>query len=273
MEWLIGWIGSTAIAAFALRKKFLSLSGAISAMVMGTCYFAWSSMAWFGPLLAFFFSSSLLTHWRKQGKKEAERAYAKTGARDAGQVWANGGLGLLLAAGYHFFPHPAWWYVFLGVTASVNADTWATEIGSLSRTQPRSLLNGHPVPAGTSGGVTPLGLLAAATGGLFIGASAWFCLAILPGQAVSSEISISPPGGIHLLLLGLAGGFAGALCDSWLGAHWQIMYHCPSCGRQVERHVHCGRPAVRMRGMKWMNNDTVNWLSSLVGGLTALFLA
>ncbi|MBD2867551.1 DUF92 domain-containing protein, partial [Paenibacillus arenilitoris] len=177
-EWwirlLIGLLCSGLAAAAAYRARSLSGSGAASAVVMGTGFVTLGEPVWFGVLIAFFVSSTAWSKWKRKhrAKAEAEAKYEKGGRRDAGQVWANGGAGLLLCAANALWPDPGWLYAFVGVMAAVNADTWATEIGALSRTAPRSITSGKPVAPGTSGGVTPLGSAAALAGAAFIGAAA-----------------------------------------------------------------------------------------------------
>ena len=109
--------------------------------------------------------------------------------------------------------------IFVGAMAAVTADTWATEIGVLSASPPRLITTLRPVAAGTSGGITPLGTLAALAGGVFIGVSAWL-LAALGGQ----------PGGVLLLAVGSVVGVVSALFDSLLGATVQRVYECRVCG-------------------------------------------
>ena len=48
--------------------------------------------------------------------------------------------------------------------------------------------------------------------------------------------------------------------DSLLGATVQVIYTCPACGKETERHpLHaCGTQTVYKRGWRWMNNDAVN---------------
>ncbi|CAG7650626.1 DUF92 domain-containing protein [Paenibacillus allorhizosphaerae] len=267
---LIGLAGSAAIAGAAYAKRSLSISGFAAAVVLGTLMYAAGSAAWFGTLIAFFMSSTLLSKWKSRKKAAAESVYAKSGRRDAGQVAANGGLGLLLCLGHALLPHPAWWAAFIGVMATVNADTWATEIGGLSRTMPRSIVSGRKVPAGTSGGITPLGLAASAAGGLFIGAVGWLLLAQANGPEANYGIASSAWG---LVMMGLAGGLAGSLADSWLGAVLQAMYRCRVCGKEIEKNRHCDAAAVRVRGASWMTNDAVNAISSAFGGLVSWLLA
>ncbi|MCI3921013.1 DUF92 domain-containing protein [Paenibacillus sp. TRM 82003] len=274
MAWVIGLIGSVVIAGAAYAKRSLSGTGFLAAVVLGTSMYALGSAAWFGSLIAFFVSSSIWSKWKKHAKAQAESGYEKTGRRDAGQVFANGGLALLLCAANAVWPHPLWWYAFLGVMAAVTADTWATEIGGLSRKPPRSIKTGRRVPPGTSGGVSGLGLGASLGGGLFIGAVAWALFYALPGNpspdaaAVNATLRFAAWGG----LAGLA-GLAGSLVDSWIGATWQQMYRCPACGRDIETARHCDRPADRIRGRAGWNNDAVNVAGSLAGGALAAALA
>ena len=272
MEWLIGLAGSAAIAGAAYAKRSLSGSGLAAAVALGTMMYAIGSAIWFGSLIAFFISSTLWSKWKKRAKTAAESGYEKSGRRDAGQVFANGGLGLLLCAAYWAWPHPLWWYGFLGVMAAVAADTWATEIGGLSRTPPRSIKTGRRVPPGTSGGVSRLGLGASLAGGLFIGAAAWTLLAAVPGQAAPDSIAAAARPAVWVAVAGVA-GLIGSLADSWIGATWQPMYRCEVCGREIESARHCGRPAIRFRGRAGWNNDAVNVAGSVAGGAASALLA
>ncbi|MFC5451748.1 DUF92 domain-containing protein [Paenibacillus aestuarii] len=267
MAWLWGISGSLIIAGAAYGKGSLSRSGFLGAIVLGTAMYALGSLAWFGTLIAFFVSSTLLSKYKHKRKAEAESGYAKSGRRDAGQVAANGGLGLMLCALHAWWPHPAWWALYVGVMATVNADTWATEVGGLSRSVPRSILSGKRVPAGTSGGVTALGLLASLLGGLFIGLVGWLCSQLDSSAAGGADTSVAL---LPLLTAGAVSGLLGSLLDSLLGATLQVMYRCEQCGRIVEKSAHCGKSAVQVRGMRGMTNDYVNALSSLAGGLVSL---
>lgn len=232
--------------------------------------YALGSVIWFGSLIAFFVSSTILSKWKKHAKEEAESGYEKTGRRDAGQVLANGGLGLVLCVAYWAFPHPLLWYAYLGVMAAVTADTWATEIGGLSRTPPRSIKTGQCVPPGTSGGISGLGMGASLAGGLFIGAAAWMLLA-MSGQPAPDAVTAALRPVAWIGVASLA-GVIGSLADSWIGATWQQTYRCGTCGREIEQARHCGKPAVQIRGRTGWNNDTVNVAGSLVGGASAVLM-
>lgn len=271
MEWLIGFACSTLIAGTAYAKRSLSGSGFIAAILLGAVMYALGSVIWFGSLIAFFVSSTLLSKWKKHRKQDAESGYEKSGRRDAGQVLANGVLGLLLCVAYWAIPHPLWWYAFLGVMAAVTADTWATEIGCLSRTAPRSIKTGQRVPPGTSGGVSVLGMGASLAGGLFIGAVAWMLLA-MSGQSAPDAVTAALRPAAWIGIASLA-GIIGSLADSWIGATWQQMYRCRSCSREIEQAHHCGKPAIRIRGRAGWNNDAVNVAGSLVGGALAALVA
>lgn len=161
------------MAFAAWRRDALTVSGALAAVLVGTVLFGAGATVWFGPLLVFFLTSTALSKGKKQIRQIAESGYEKGSRRDAGQVLANGGLGAALCLLWAARPDDAWWYAFVGVMAAVTADTWATEIGALSRREPVAVVGFRRVPRGTSGAVSPLGTLAAAGGALAIGLSAW----------------------------------------------------------------------------------------------------
>ncbi|MCP4429180.1 MAG: DUF92 domain-containing protein [Chloroflexi bacterium] len=250
---------SGVIVGLAWRRGSLSRSGAAAAMIVGALIFGLGGWQW-GILLGIFFvSSSLLSHFREAEKQAAAEKFDKGHKRDAGQVAANGGLGAALAVFSAMWPAVGWFPLFVGVMATVTADTWATELGALSRKPPRLIINGRIVEVGTSGGVSWLGTAVSLVGGLFIGLAAGL---MMDGYGVRATA-----------LLGAAGGLAGSLFDSLLGATVQRIYYCDACQKDTERQLHkCGQATRPLRGWAWLNNDLVNLLASLVGGLVSIAL-
>ncbi|MEE8163594.1 MAG: DUF92 domain-containing protein [Anaerolineae bacterium] len=260
---------SSIIAWAGYRGRSLSPSGVVGAIIVGTLTFGLGGWTWGLLLIAFFISSSLLSRYRQDDKRRLAEKFAKTGQRDLGQALANGGWGAILAIAYSCRPDPILFAAFVGTIAAVNADTWATELGVLSAAPPRLMTTRQRVPVGTSGGVTSLGTMAAFGGGLLIGLAA-----LVLGQAGAIWGS-GPLNGQHLWLvpIGILGGLAGSTFDSLLGATVQGIYYCSQCQKETESKVHrCGQPARHLRGWRWLNNDLVNFASSIVGSLMAGFV-
>ena len=107
--------------------------------------------------------------------------------------------------------------------------------------------------------------------GVVLGAAlsepAW---AIAGGGALAAAIlgaSLAATAGIALA------GLAGSVGDSLLGATLQSKRWCDRCRAWTEREVHsCGTPTAHRRGVRWVTNDTVNLLATVVGALVALAL-
>jgi uncharacterized protein (TIGR00297 family) len=244
-----GFCLSLLIACIAYYFKFLSKSGALAAVVVGGIVFGLGGLAHTAVLLTFFFSSSILSVILKKQKQQVNEKYAKGSRRDAGQVLANGGVATSCVIVGAFFPdQPIFWWMFCAAFAAANADTWATEIGVLSKYPPRLLTSFKQVEMGTSGGITLLGSASALAGaGLIAGIAAIF-----------------RPEMIALLLIALA-GFFGSFVDSLLGATVQGIYYCETCQKETEKHPKhtCGGQTTIIRGWKWLNNDWVNMLCTL----------
>lgn len=260
LQILTGLLLGVLVGILAYRKKALSRSGAWAAALVGGLVFGSGGIPWTVLLLTFFISSSLLSKTMKERQSMAREKYAKGSQRDAGQVFANGGLAAILALLHGLWPDQAWvWVSFAGCLAAVNADTWATELGVLSPTLPRLITSGKTVEMGTSGGVTLMGYLAALAGAATIGLGA---AAFSPG---------SPSLALVIVIVTLA-GLAGTTFDSILGATVQVIYRCPSCRKETERHpIHgCGTETTQVRGQRWLNNDVVNFACSLAGAVVAV---
>ena len=268
MQIIFGAILAGLAAALAYRLGMLSRSGAFAAAGLGTVVFGLGGWEWSGVLILFFGSSSALTRLLGAAKKDLNSAFSKGGKRDAGQVLANGGAAGLIVIAHAAWPQSEWlWAAFCGALAAANADTWATELGVLSRTAPRLITTFSTVVRGTSGGVTPVGTLASISGSLLIAACGVGLRPFtdLPGSAQP----------IQFLAAVTLGGLLGSLVDSVLGATLQGIYFCQVCQKETERHPFhtCGAATQRVRGLSWLDNDGVNFACTLFGALMGVLIS
>src|SRR5437762_7086236 len=249
--WLLGVVLASAIAAVAFGARALSADGAGAAVITGTVAVA-AGWSWGVVLVAYFASSSLLSRFRSNRKERLTGGrLEKAGPRDATQVLANGGVFALAAIGYRLAPDPLWQALGAGALGASAADTWATEIGTLARAMPRSILDWRPVETGTSGGITPQGLGAGMAGAGFVALAAW--LARWPGAAAVAA---------------LVGGTLGCLLDSVIGASLQARRWCATCEANTEQRIHrCGAVTTVTGGMRWLDNDGVNAIATIGGAL------
>ncbi|TMD68192.1 MAG: DUF92 domain-containing protein [Chloroflexi bacterium] len=260
---LLGLLFSVTIGLIAYRRRSLSRSGIAGAMVTGTTTFGMGGWSWGLSLIFFFVSSSIFSHFRARDKANtANDKFSKGSRRDFAQVAANGGVATLLALSYGLahsrFLRKVCLTGYAGALSTATADTWATELGVLSLHQPRLITTGKAVAPGTSGGITPLGTAAAASGALAMGTVFWLL------QRCQRSLAALP-------LIALVCGLAGSIVDSFLGATVQAMYYCPHCQKETERRVHsCGTKTQPLRGIAWLNNDAVNFIATLCGGLMAM---
>jgi uncharacterized protein (TIGR00297 family) len=260
-----GFLLSFAIGLVAYKRGALTVSGVVGAVVSGTLMFGLGGWEWGLLLIAFFISSSVLSFYRAADKENLAEKFAKGHRRDLGQALANGGVAALLAVLSRVLPsflgEVVWFAACAGAMAAVNADTWATELGVLSPRPPRLITTGKQVEVGTSGGITWLGTAASLGGAAFIGLLGGLsALVLAQGWAAAGA----------LLLAAAAGGMAGSLFDSLLGATVQAIYWCDTCQKETERKVHrCGVQTRRLRGWPWMGNDLVNLIASALGALVA----
>ncbi len=259
---------SALIAALGYWRGSLSFSGAWGAVLVGTIIFAGGGVLWGVLLVAFFVTSSALSHYKARAKEPLAEKFQKGHRRDVGQVLANGGWGALLALAFAVYPRPLFFAAFVGAMATVNADTWATELGVLSKQPPRLVTTGRVVAVGTSGGITRLGTGVAFGGALAIGA-----LAVLGQWAAGPVFDSSPTRLLVITLVFSIAGLVGSLFDSLLGATVQAIYYCDIDQKETESAIHrCGNRTRLLRGWRWLDNDWVNLMASVFGSAVAAVL-
>ncbi len=254
-----GALIATAIGLSGRRAGALTSSGVVAAIVIGALSFAFGGLLVASAIIIFFISGSLLGHMRSTRADQARSRAPKDATRDAAQVIANGAVatacaviaGLTALGGAHISFR--WLIAAVCAIAAAAGDTWSTEIGALSAASPRRISDWHCVPAGTSGGVTWLGTIAAPLGGGLVG---------LAGLTTPGAPTVVQWVGLCALV-----GLVGSVLDSVLGATLQAVWKCPACSQRLESRSHaaCDARGELLRGIAWLDNDGVNAMTTLCG--------
>ena len=230
----------------------------------------------------FFVSSSKATQYKSERKRRLEHNFDDSSRRNWVQAICNGGaylqMGLLylIVGGAGERPidfgsrySQSWWcswFALSSLTAlcCANADTWASELGTvLSTEDPVMITTLKSVPRGTNGGVSLVGLIASAIGGLVVAAAfaltQWLCIK-------SEHWSASPSQTFPLLLIGLFAGLFGSIVDSLLGATVQYSGLDKISNKVVE---HSGPGIEHISGTALLDNHSVNLLSNLITAIVS----
>jgi uncharacterized protein (TIGR00297 family) len=242
-------------------------TGFASATMTGCLVLIFGGVSWFLLLVSFLVAASFVTKYKYATKNVMRVLEDKGGARTWKNVVANGLMAAVAAVGHGvtglrggFLSSTVFPSLFLGAVGTAAADTLATEIGLLSRSEPRLITHWRQrVTRGVSGGVSLLGALASLLGALIVG-----------GASVAFDF-----GGFGVgttLAAALVSGVLGCTLDSLLGATIQARYACVACGTSTEQKTHCGASAALIKGWPGVDNDVVNFLSTFFGAVMALLL-
>lgn len=287
-QWVAAVIGAAAMAGWGIRRGALSTSGALAALFVGAGTLG-CSLRFGATLIAFFLSSSKLTQLQEEVKAVEEDA-KQGGQRDWKQVFCNGFVPTLLSIAYGILsgfvdvplgsmPNVEPWRAeavtlllggFLGYYACCCGDTWASELGMLSKDTPRLITTLRPVRRGTNGGVTLLGLTASLAGGLFVGAVFYAAACISPTLWVFDAQHKLAVAQWRLVPLGLMAGLFGSIVDSVLGATVQFTGYNRTTQQIAKRP---GPDVVRISGAPLLTNNTVNLVSASVTAVATALLA
>ena len=219
------------------KRNHLSLDGFLSTTLMAGLILGFGSLKYFLPITIFFIFSTLLSKIGPENLRES-----KSG-RNINQVFANGGVGLVLCVFNHFYQTELIYYMFLASIAAANSDTWATEIGKLSRTKPKDIISGRCLSQGESGGITFIGLMGSFSGSFVIATIGFY---------FNMDISY--------LIIVFISGFLGSLFDSLLGSTLQSRFILLDGGtiKEVKE-----QDSYHYSGLLFINNNSVNFLCTL----------
>ena len=245
-------------------------------------------------LLAFYWTSSKLTRVGSKIKGELEEGVTEGGERGSMQVLACSLVAVICACLRRILVGKDGPLLFTAATgtsllgdrltlayvaffACCAGDTWASELGVLSKSLPRLIIKPwKKVPPGTNGGVSPIGLGASAAGGMLMGLLHGIFVpggmaSILPSSILSS-ISLLEFGREILVLtfVGFMGGLGGSLLDSLLGATVQATYYDDE-QKKVAKNP--GPNTSKVGGFGFLSNEMVNVVSTAVSALLAALFA
>lgn len=257
--YLFASVLSGLIGLYSFKRKSISASG-LAALIGISFSLIWlDQIALLLPLFYMFASSSLLSKLHNKQKLDSEKLLDKSGPRDYVQALANLGVATAFVFAYRFTENVLFVVAAVGSVAAGNSDSWASEIGSLSKKPPFSILNFRPMARGISGGISVIGTMSGFVGSFFI--------------ALLSFVTIQLIDPIHLPFYSFIcaisfAGFLAMLFDSLLGALFQALYEDTEKQQLTER----AEGNRLKKGLSWMNNDLVNFLSTLFGGVLATAL-
>lgn len=258
---LLGFFGSSLIAFFSYVYQLLTQSGVFSLILIGTLVCGFGSWPTWILLILLFGSSGCINFIKKAASlADKDIISEKNAQRDGWQILANGLPAVVSLILFYYTNNRLFLIGYVSAISGAAADTWASEIGILSKFPPVSILTFKPIPSGLSGGISFLGTFASILGSLLISITFW--LLYDPNVAFTTNLVFVP----------IICGFVHSLIDSFLGAALQVKYRCSICGQVTERSEHHQQPTTKISGISWLNNDWVNVISGCLTVLLSWFL-
>ena len=250
-----------AFALVAIGAKAIDKRGFLASLAVGYPILLGGGLQWFVIVATFFVLGVAFTWYRYEYKKSIGSAQEKGGTRNWPNILANGGIAALLGLGEFLGGGLAFSVLYIGSVSAAASDTVATELGLLNRSPPRLVTDlRKAVSPGTSGGVSPMGLVGTMLASSLIGV-------VAAGLGVANGLPA-----FEVAAVSIFGGVVGSLADSVAGATFQRKSFCTVCGKPSENLEHCGEPTRFSSGAKFVDNHVVNVLATVFGALGALGL-
>lgn len=224
---------SLILVIYAYYKKSITLDGIIVALITAITLFTLGNSSLGYALLLFFILGSGVSKIANRVKKK----FDPSTQRNYKQVLSNSLPITLLALFSTYTQNPRYLLIGIAVFAVATADTFSSELGTLTNHRVFNPITGKKVPKGLSGGVT------------------WFGLIVgLLGSILLSLITLKEYG-IYGFIFSTLLGFSNSLIDSLIGISFQRKY----LNEKGELSDIENGPIVS--GLPWMSNNKVNLIS------------
>jgi len=261
------------IASISIYFKALTWDGGMAGFYFGIVILGLGSWTWGAIYFTFFILGSIASFIGRKSKESVSQEYEKGDtARDSVQAMVNSivpaVMSFLIVLVRGHIPIEQELMVLIagaGAIAVSLGDTLGTEIGALSKFEPRlSIKPWQKVPRGTPGAISLLGLVSSILGATII---AFMGLGI---AQIDHLTTLDMPSSLWMFIIPVTiGGTIGAYTDSIFACTIQKMNKCSVCGKITEKKEHCQEKTYHHSGVKWIRNDFVNLFSIIVGATFA----
>ena len=241
-----------AIIAFVKTKKALSVGGLISAVLLDVAISLTLGNSGFLILLSFFAIGLITDKIKKRADKKRQNQIPIDKSRGAIQVLSNGAVGAVCAVAFFATREKVFLVAFCASFAEALADTAASGIGAFSD-KAFDPFRFKRCESGLSGGMSAVGTLASLVGA--------FLIAII-------SLGLNLATFNETIIIAFV-GFVGGVFDSLLGSLLQVKYRCKVCSKIIEKNVHCDEKADHYRGLKFLDNNLVNFFGTLFSAIIA----
>lgn len=234
-------------------SKAITYYGSLFAMLIVFIFGFLGSIKALIFLLVSYFISFIISFVRKKiikiNKEKSER-------RNIKQIFVNGICGSISIIIYNLTNDKLFMILAIICIGGCLIDSISSDIGSLSKTMPIDIIGFKKMKNNVSGGITILGTTSALVAAILLG--------ILAG--ILFKIKIIKIFIISLLI------FSQTIIDSILGSTLQVKYKCLACGEIIEEKFHCQIETKIYKGYKFINNNIVNLVSSIITFVISIFV-
>lgn len=249
---LLSLLVSSLILYFALKKNAITLDALSVALLTGAILYICGGVYIYLALIGFFILASYVSSLDNSYKKSIIKdKFKKENGRNYIQVLANSLPALIFSFIFYLTDNHKYLILSFVILSAASADTFASEIGFLSKRKVYSILTLKQVPRGLSGGVSFLGILGSILGSFLLSLFSYFEFGLV---------------GVKFCFIM---GFISSIIDSILGLIFQRKYLRLDGSLSDFKEYEDDKP---IRGFSFVSNNTVNLVSLTIIGIISYFL-